>query len=113
MAQGNGGAGRLTWTSVMSGFILHRFSDLVGEGLKTDKSFKEVHLNQVAKHLVEFANVQVTGNQVYNHLRKWRSRWQKICRLKDISGALWNEESYVISLEEDHYNGYIKVITLI
>ena len=62
MAQGNGGAGRMTWTSVMSGFILRRFSNLVGEGLKTDKGFKEVHLNQVARQLVEFANVQVTGN---------------------------------------------------
>ena len=89
--QGNAGHARLTWTSAMSGFILRRFSDLVREGLKTDKGFKEVHLNQVAKHLVEFANVQVTGNQVYNYLRKWRSMWQKICRLKDISGVLWNE----------------------
>ena len=46
----------------MSGFVLCRFSDLVGEGLKNDKGFKEVHLNQVARQLVEFANVQVTGN---------------------------------------------------
>jgi hypothetical protein len=50
--------------------------------------------------------------QVYNHLHKWRSRWQKIGRLKEISGALWNEESYVISLDEEQYNGYIKVITI-
>ena len=96
----------------MSGFVLRRFSDLVGEGLKTDKGFKEVHLNQVARQLVEFANVQVASTQVYNHLRKWRSRWQKICRLKEIRGALWNEESYVISLDDEHYNGYIKVITI-
>ena len=93
----------------MSGFVLRRFSDLVGEGLKTGKGFKEVHLNQVARQLVEFANVQVTSTQVYNHLRKWRSRWQKICRLKEIRGALWNEESYVIFLEDEHYKGYIKV----
>jgi len=96
----------------MSGFVPRRFFDLVGEGLKTSKGFKEVHLNQVARQLVEFANVQVINTQVYNHLRKWRSRWQKICRLKEIRGALWNEESYVISLDEEQYNGYIKVITI-
>ena len=60
--QANGAHARLTWTSVMSGFILRRFSDLIGQGLKTDKGFKEVHLNAVARDLSEFANVEVTGN---------------------------------------------------
>jgi len=59
--QANGGHARLTWTNVMSGFILCRFSDLVGQGLKTDKGFKEVHLNAVGRDLSEFANVEVTG----------------------------------------------------
>ena len=95
----------------MSGFILRRFSDLVGEGLKTDKGFKEVHLNKVAKNLAEFANVEVTGNQVYNHLHKWRSKWQKICRLKDHSGALWVEDVYMISLDDEHFKEHIKVST--
>lgn len=107
--QGGGGHGRLTWTSVMSGFILRRFSDLVGEGVKTDKGFKEVHLNAVAAQLCEFANVEVTGTQVYNHLRKWRAKWVKICRLRELSGALWDEDNYMISLDDDHYNGHVNV----
>ena len=61
--QGNAGHARLTWTSTMSGFILHRFADLVGEGLKTDKCFKEVHLNAVARNMSEFANVKVIGTR--------------------------------------------------
>jgi hypothetical protein len=48
---------------------------------------------------------------VYNHLRKWRSKWVKVCKLKDISGALWDEDNFVISLEEGHYAAYIKVRT--
>jgi hypothetical protein len=112
-ANGAGGPGRLTWTNIMSGFILHRFSDLVVEGLKTDKGFKEVHLNQVARQLVEFCNVKVIGTQVYNHLRKWRQRWQKISRIKDISGAIWEEDCFVISMDDDHYNGHIKVLAVI
>ena len=111
--QANGGHARLTWTCVVSGFILRRFSDLVGQGLKIDKGFKEVHLNAVARDLSEFANLEVTGQQVYNHLRKWRSRWQKICRLKDISGSNWDETNFVITLNEEHYNGHVKVCIIL
>ena len=107
--QANGGHARLTWTNVMLGFILRRFSDLVGQGLETDKGFKEVHLNAVARDLSEFAHVEVTGNQVYNHLRKWRTRWQKTCRLKELSGANWDEQNFMITLDAEHYNGHVKV----
>jgi hypothetical protein len=56
----------------MPAFILRKFADLVGQGVKTDKGFKEVHVNSVAKALIEFSGQEVTGTQVYNHLRKWR-----------------------------------------
>ncbi|RLM91362.1 hypothetical protein C2845_PM08G12840 [Panicum miliaceum] len=52
--QGNGPAGRLNWTSAMSGFILRCFTELVGEGVKTDKGFNDVHLSKVASDLYEF-----------------------------------------------------------
>ncbi|RLM80484.1 hypothetical protein C2845_PM12G08690 [Panicum miliaceum] len=108
-AQGNGCPARLTWTNVMSRFILYCFSNLVREGLKTYKVFKEVNLNQVAKDLFEFAHVEVTGTQVNNHLRKWCAKWVKICRLRELSGALWNEGLFIIWLDDEHYNGNVKV----
>ncbi|KAK3141338.1 hypothetical protein QOZ80_4BG0332590 [Eleusine coracana subsp. coracana] len=106
--QGNAGQGRLNWTNVMSGFVLRRFCDLVAEGVRIDKGFKEVHLNAVARDLREFTGIDVTGTQVYNHLRKWCARWVKICKLKDLSGAGWDEENFVITLADDHYYGHIK-----
>ncbi|KAL6647983.1 hypothetical protein ACP70R_012207 [Stipagrostis hirtigluma subsp. patula] len=48
----------LRWTNMMSGFILRRFVDLVAEGVKTDKGFKEVHLNQVARALTDFCGIE-------------------------------------------------------
>ncbi|WVZ89944.1 hypothetical protein U9M48_036289 [Paspalum notatum var. saurae] len=110
-AQGaNGGNARVAmrWTSVMSSFVLRRFVELVGQGVKTDKGFKEVHVNAVASHLTEFCGQDVTGTQVYNHLRKWRQRWVKICKLKDISGALWDDDNYMIVLDEEHLLGHTK-----
>ncbi|KAJ1276791.1 hypothetical protein BS78_05G242200 [Paspalum vaginatum] len=67
-----------------------------------------VHLNVVARQLSEFSGLEVTGTQVYNHLRKWRQRWVKVCKLKDLSGALWDEDNYMIMLEEEHLLGHTK-----
>ena len=80
--QGNAAGGRLQCTNVMSGFVLRRFAELVAQGVRADKGFKDVHLNVVARDLSEFINHEVTGTQVYNYLRKWHSRWVKICRQK-------------------------------
>lgn len=66
--KGNASGGRLQWINVMSAFILRRFADLVGEGVRTDKGYKDVHLNAVARDLSEFINLEVSGTQVYNHL---------------------------------------------
>ncbi|KAL6595658.1 hypothetical protein ACP70R_047998 [Stipagrostis hirtigluma subsp. patula] len=110
LGEGNGAAGvpRMTWTNVMSGFMLRRFCDLVGQGVKCDKGFKEVHHNAVAKDVSDFTLLEVSGQQVYNHLRKWRARWVKVCRLKAISGALWDENNYMIVLDPEHLKSYCK-----
>jgi methionine salvage enolase-phosphatase E1 len=93
----------------MSSFALRRFTELVGEGVKTDKGFKDAHLNRVAKDLSEWGNLEVSGSQVYNHLHKWRARWVKICKLKELSGALWDEDLFMITLAPEHYSGHVKV----
>ena len=59
-------------TYVMSGVVLHRMCQLISTGVRTNKGFKEVHLNQVARALQEFSGNDVTGTQIYNHLRKWQ-----------------------------------------
>ncbi|VAH93648.1 unnamed protein product [Triticum turgidum subsp. durum] len=106
---GHGGGNHpLCWTSPMSGFMLRRFVELIASGVKTEKGFKEVHLNQVAKNCSEHFGLSITGTQVYNHLRKWRASWVKISKLRDISGSLWDDNNYVILLEEEHYMGHIK-----
>lgn len=97
------------WTPVLSSFMLRRFHDLLLQGVKTDKGLKEVHVRQVAGMLSEFAGVSISVQQIYNHLRKWRQRWVKVVRLRDISGALWNEEHHMIVLDDEHLNGHTKV----
>src|SRR6266540_6782634 len=112
MAEHGAGGGprtNLKWSSHMSNTMLRRLVDLIQSGVRTEKRFKEVHLNNVATQVTEQTGVQVTGTKVYNHLRKWRTRWVKICKLRDLSGAQWDEPTKSIILEEEHYKGHIKV----
>ncbi|KAK3127416.1 hypothetical protein QOZ80_7AG0572990 [Eleusine coracana subsp. coracana] len=102
------GRGAMRWTTAMSSFVLSRMCQLISTGVRTDKGFKEVHLNQVAKALQEFSGIEVTCTQVYNHLRKWRQRWMKVSKLRELSGANWDEDVCLISVEDDHYKGHIK-----
>ena len=73
-AQDASGATRnaMRWTNAMSSFMLCRMCQLISSGVRTDKGFKEVHPNQVAKAMQEFSGNEITGTQVYNHMRKWR-----------------------------------------
>ncbi|TVU48963.1 hypothetical protein EJB05_00251, partial [Eragrostis curvula] len=57
--------GAMRWTSAMSGFVLRRMCQLIFTGVRTDKGFKEVHLNQVAKALQELCGNEVTGTQAH------------------------------------------------
>lgn len=108
VAAGSTSRTAMRWTPVMSAYILRKFADLVGQGVKTDKGFKEVHVNSVAKALTEFSGQEVTGTQVYNHLRKWRQKWIRVCRLKDLSGAHWDENTFTIILDDEHLLGHTK-----
>uniref|UniRef100_A0A0E0KCK2 Myb/SANT-like domain-containing protein n=1 Tax=Oryza punctata TaxID=4537 RepID=A0A0E0KCK2_ORYPU len=82
--------------------------ELIAQGVKTDKGFKEVHLNQVARTVSDHYGFEISGTQVYNHLCKWRTRWVRITRLKDINGALWDDRLSMIVLDEEHYMLHIK-----
>ena len=86
---------------------------MVSDGSRPDKVFKDKDVNQVARALKDWCGEIVSPTQVYNHLRKWRQKWQKVSKLKDLSGALWDEQNYAIMLDNDHYLGHIKVANCI
>jgi hypothetical protein len=63
----------------------------------------------VAKALKEYSGKVVSPTQVYNYLRKWRQKWPRISKLKDLSGALWDSDVNAIMLDQEHYLGHCKV----
>ncbi|CAM0944119.1 unnamed protein product [Alopecurus aequalis] len=57
----------------------------------------------VLKHMASLIRTGGEDRQgVYNHPRKWRMRWIQVSKLRDLSGAGWDEETII--LEEDHQN---------
>jgi hypothetical protein len=99
----------MRWTNNTSGFVLRRMAALVSDGSRPDKVFKEKDVNAVAKAVKEYCGETVTSTQVYNHLRKWRQKWSRVSKLKDLSGALWDDDTHAIMLEHEHYLGHCKV----
>ena len=101
----------MNWTPPMSACMLRCLAEIAAKGVKTDKGFKEIHINQAAKALTQLVGYEVTNTQVGNHLRKWKIRYQRIEKLRILSGALWDDEQKMIVLEEQHYSGHALVCT--
>jgi hypothetical protein len=109
VAPAAGQVGPMRWNNNTSGFVLRRMAQIVSEGSKTDKTYKDKDVNAVARLVSEFNGVPISATQVYNHLRKWKQKWSKIARLKDLSEASFDEDACAIMLEQDHYLGHCKV----
>jgi hypothetical protein len=94
--------GIMKWLPFHSSFVLEKMCELIKTGVNNDRGFKEVHLTAISKELFEHCGAEVTSTQVYNHLRKWRTKWIHISKLKDLSGAQWDEDSCTITLKANH-----------
>jgi hypothetical protein len=99
----------MTWTPPMSACLLKCLAHIAAKGVKTDKGFKEVHITKAAKDVTQLVGYEVTTTQVTNHLRKWKTRWQKIDKLRTLSGALWDDDQKMIVLADQHYLDHTQV----
>jgi alpha-glucuronidase len=89
----------MRWNNNTSGFVLRRMAQTVSNGSRSDKTYKDKVVNVVAKALRDYAGVAMSSTQVYNHLRKWKQKWAKVARLKDLIGATFDDEVHAIMLD--------------
>ncbi|XP_025880493.1 uncharacterized protein [Oryza sativa Japonica Group] len=106
---GKGGSTYASWTSAMSYFMLSHLANVVAGGTRTSSGFKAVHLNAYARAVNERFNSTLTGEQIKNHLKTWQRKFSKINRLRKVGAAGWDEKNFIITLDDEHYNGYIEV----
>jgi hypothetical protein len=97
----------MRWNNNTSGFVLRRMSQIVSDGSRTDKCLKDTDINSVAKAHREYSGEAVSPTQ--QSLEKWRQKWARVCKLEDLSGALFDEDVNAIMLEPEHYLGHCKV----
>jgi 4-aminobutyrate aminotransferase-like enzyme len=89
--------------------MLEFLATLVLNGTKTSSTLKMVHYNACAKAIQEKFGIVRTGDHVKNHLKTWQKKFRKICDLRGLSAANWDEDTCTITLDEEHYNNHIKV----
>jgi methionine salvage enolase-phosphatase E1 len=85
---------------------------MVANGTRTSSGFKKVHLNMCARALNDHFKTKYSGENVKTHLRTWQQKNSKILKLKNLSAAGWNKDSYMITLDPEHYADYIIVSNL-
>ena len=105
------GAGQCQWTPTQSSFMLTFLANIVADGTKTSTGFKKVHLNACAKVVNDYCKVNRTRDQISNHLKTWKKKFNRINYLRKLSAALWDEDNFIISLDHEHYTSYIQVNT--
>jgi hypothetical protein len=56
-----GQAGPMRWNNNTSGFVLRRMAQIVSNGSKTDKTYKDKDVNAVAKLVTEYSGVPISA----------------------------------------------------
>jgi hypothetical protein len=58
------GKSTMKWPTYLSTFVLNRMCFTIKSGVRTEKGFKEVHLNECAKNIFEYCQHEVSSTQV-------------------------------------------------
>uniref|UniRef100_A0A0A9GMB9 Myb/SANT-like domain-containing protein n=1 Tax=Arundo donax TaxID=35708 RepID=A0A0A9GMB9_ARUDO len=88
--------------------MLDHLANIVATGTRTSSGFKKVHFNACARAVNEKFNTKRSGEQIKNHLKIWQRRYAKINRFRRLSAAGWDEDNFIITLDPEHYNDYVK-----
>ncbi|XP_066344350.1 uncharacterized protein [Miscanthus floridulus] len=100
--------GHAIWIAPETAFMLTHLANLVASGTKTCSDFKKVHLNTRATTVNEKFRTIKTREQVKNHLKTQQRKFAKMTKLRKVSATGWDEDNFIITLDEEHYNDYVK-----
>lgn len=77
----------MKYSSFICTCVFNKMCDIIKRGVRTEKGCKDVHLIFFAKKVVKFYGSKVSSQQVYKHLRKWRTKWIHMSKLRYLSGT--------------------------
>ena len=97
------------WPPVLSTFILTRMVELVKDGVDLNRGIKDRTLEKIARSVLLFCGTKVSATQVYNHLWKWRARWNMLKVVAKAEGAEWREEASCFYMDDDAFLKHLTV----
>ena len=98
------GTQNFRWSKEMGVFLIHFFAEQITSGLRGN------NYAGAAKAVNDKFGERFSEAQVYNHLRTWRCKWNRILKCKKLSGCVvWVPETRTIQMPEAEYKVYIKV----
>ena len=91
----------MVWDPSLSELVLNRVVELVLNGMACHNGFRETQMQKVVNDVLDFTGVKVTTLQLYNHLRKWRMKWNNICTLREHNFITWSSVGSFFMIEDD------------
>ncbi|XP_039134234.1 uncharacterized protein LOC120271626 [Dioscorea cayenensis subsp. rotundata] len=98
-AKGKRGTPNKRWKAKFDNFLIPVLVEQANKGLKCDKSFKRVAFAHAASAVNTKFNTDFTAENVENHYRTLKARYVEIKKARDLSGAGWDNETKMITLD--------------
>lgn len=92
------------WKAVYTESLFQYLIQAIENGERGNK-FKSA-----ATYISQLYDLQVTKENVANHLRTWKAKWNRICRLKKLSGVSWDDDQKIIIMGEVEARTYLEVL---
>ncbi|XP_039138769.1 uncharacterized protein LOC120276102 [Dioscorea cayenensis subsp. rotundata] len=98
-AKGKRGTPNKRWKAEFDNFLIPVLVEQANKGLKCDKSLKRVAFAHAASTVNTKFNTDFTAENVENHYRTLKARYVEIKKARDLSGAGWDDETKMITLD--------------
>jgi hypothetical protein len=90
--------------------VLNRVCEEVRGDIDCSCDFEENLLQSVYNDVLDFTGMTVTPTQVNNHPKKWRQRWAVVCKVWNVSGVTFCNESTTLEMDKEKLKSYLMVI---
>jgi hypothetical protein len=104
----------MVWRPEILEFVLNQLVHLVLSGVCFNLGFKEEQIEKVSADVFAFAGIHVSTLQIYNHMRRWMTKWSVIIKMKSDCTQDWSEDDCCLyAADEETAHEYIKVVSFI
>lgn len=92
------------WAPEFDDYLIPFLVEQAKKGMKVDKTFKKQAFTAAAAAVNAQFNESFIPDNVVNHYRVLKTRYVNICKCQSISGAGWDNENKIITLEGPTYH---------